>query len=283
MQERHTTANLDKMLQGLSIPSCPAILTELVNCLRAPDVNLQTVTELIERDVGLAALVIKAANSPVFAVNRSLNSISDAVSLLGLTTLNNLVYQGLLRNALGKNDASLDRFWDNSAHAAAICSKLAEKLECATTPSTAYTFGLFHDCGIPLLMQHHPNYKNILATANQSLEHRFTDIEDAAINTNHAAVGCLLARTWGLSEEISTGILCHHDYSILLDAQGLKEETRTLVALSAMADHIVGLHLRVKQDIEWMKCRDAVSIYLHLGLSELDHLTDDMLHILENI
>ena len=281
MQERHTTTDLDKMFQGISIPSCPAILTELIGTLRASDVNNRVITELIERDVGLAALVIKAANSPLFGVNRTIDSISDAIALLGLTTLNNLVHQGLLRSALGKGDTSLDRFWDNSAHSAAVCAKLAERLNCAVPASTAYTFGLFHDCGIPLLVQHFPNYKTILATANQSLDQRFTDIEDAAINTNHAAVGCLLARTWGLSEPISTAILCHHDYSILINAQGLSDESRTLVALSAIADHIVGLYLRVKQDIEWLKSRDAVSIYFGLNLTDLDEIVDNMLDLLE--
>lgn len=271
---------LNEVLKGISIPSSPAVLTELAAELRKPIVNNKQIAHIIGKDVGLAAIVIKSANSPLFGSQKRISSISEGINLIGFGTLTNLVYEGLLRSNITTHEASLERFWDNSAHTAGVSSELASLLG-GTAPETAYTFGLFHDCGIPMLVQRFSNYKEILRQANESPQRSFTAVEDDAINTNHAVIGCLLARSWGLPQVVSTGILCHHDYEVLLDAQGLADESRTLIAISALADHITGQHLRLRQDMEWLKAAQKVALYFGRSEQEIDDLADDVLYRLD--
>jgi HD-like signal output (HDOD) protein len=63
----------------------------------------------------------------------------------------------------------------------------------------------------------------------------FTAIEDQRYSTNHAAIGCLLARNWGLSPDVSWAILLHHDYRVL-DDPSTDDAIRSLVALSLLAE-----------------------------------------------
>ncbi|MDR1662103.1 MAG: HDOD domain-containing protein, partial [Azoarcus sp.] len=143
---------------------------------------------------------------------------------------------------------------------------------------TAYTFGLFHDCGIPLLTQRYPEYKNILREANQDVTRIFTDIEESAIGTSHAVLGYYLARTWGLSDAVAQGILNHHDYAQLEDPRNINSEAHRLIALNVMAELVASTHLRTVQDGEWRKAREAVSICLGYTPTDLDDIVDDMIY-----
>jgi hypothetical protein len=62
----------------------------------------------------------------------------------------------------------------------------------------AYTYGLFRDCGIVILLRRYPAYQGILAGANLDRDMPFTAVEQAALPTDHTVVGALLAQNWWL-------------------------------------------------------------------------------------
>ena len=67
------------------------------------------------------------------------------------------------------------RFWDASARKARLSAWLAYKLDIPGFHSEdAYTFGLFHDCGIPILMMRFPHCKEMLGQANRNTQTEFT-------------------------------------------------------------------------------------------------------------
>jgi len=266
--------------KGIDIPSCPGILAQLMEELRQPQVSGKHIATLIGKDVGLAAIVVRSANAPFFGSGRRIASIDDAIRMLGFGMLANLVQEALLRSAIADPGAALERFWDNSRCTALASAMLARRTGIAR-PETAYTFGLFHDCGIPLLVKRFPNYKNILAKANQATERWFTDVEDDALGTNHATIGYILARSWGLTENVCQAILCHHDYSVLIEDSALEPESRTLIAVNVVAEYIAGTHLRTRRDAEWDKGREAVARFLGYAPTELDDLADDLLYTLD--
>mgnify|MGYP000844072537 FL=1 len=266
--------------KGIDIPSCPGILAQLMDELRQPQVSGKRIAALIGQDVGLAAVVVRSANSPYFGSGRRIASIDDAIRMLGFGMLANLVQEALLRSNIADPGAALERFWDSSRCTAQASAMLARRTGIAR-PETAYTFGLFHDCGIPLLVKRFPDYKRILGTANQATGRWFTDVEDEALDTNHATIGYLLARSWGLTDAVCTGILCHHDYSVFSPDSGLEVEAQTLIALNLVAEYVAGTHLRTRRDAEWDKGREAVARFLGYAPTELDDLADDLLYALD--
>lgn len=268
---------LEHALKGVNIPACPAVLVQIMDELNSPDASDRRIAALIGEDVGIASLVVRSANSPLFSRGKRIASVADAARLLGFGTVTNLVQEALLRSAIAVEDVSLERFWDNSRITAAANARLARSTGTAR-PETAYTFGLFHDCGIPLLIQRFDGYKAVLARANTCTEGWFTAVEDEAFGTNHAIIGYFLARTWGLNDAVSLGILCHHDYSIFDGHNDLGDATRTLVAINAIGEHVASTHLRTRNDTDWSKARAPVAHYLSLTLAELDDLADDLIY-----
>ena len=269
--------NDNKALRGITIPACPAILTRLMTELKSPLISHKKIAHLISQDVGIAAIVIRTANSPLIGGGHRVASIADAVNMLGFNSLANLVREALLRTSISSENASLERFWDSSRYTA-IANKRVAGIVGRVNPDTAYTFGLFHDCGIPLLMQRYPDYKNVLREANQNSERVFTDIEEAAIGTSHAILGYYLARTWGLADAVTQGILNHHDYAQIEDPRNLNSEAHRLIAVNVVGEYVASTHLRTVQDAEWSKAHDIIALCLGYAPSDLDDIADDLIY-----
>jgi HD-like signal output (HDOD) protein len=273
-----TEVEVGKRLKGMDIPPCPGVLSALLGEMEKPEANAARMSALISQDVALAAGVMKIANSDLFAPARQVGSIAEALSFLGFGKVFNMIVGELLRKSLADGDSQrFERFWDSAAHTATVSAQLALALPGALRDN-AYCFGLFRDCAIPILSRRFADYKDTLRLANRDASGLFTRHEEARHGTQHAVIGCLMARNWGLAAAVEQGILCHHDYDILADGRGLPKESLALIGINAVAEHIVALQLKQEASAEWGKARHKVGEYFGLSQAELEDLVDDLLH-----
>jgi len=156
-----------------------------------------------------------------------------------------------------------------------LCAEIAERLRCLPV-DMAYTFGLFHDCGIPLLMRRFPQTKSVLMQANAAEDGKFTQVEDRLLGTNHAVVGYFLARRWRLPDDVAQAILHHHDYGILLRSGEVSALTQAQIAVNVLAEHAIRLHVQGENENEWPKAAAAVCGFLGLSLGGVDDLIEDL-------
>ena len=100
------------MLSGVDIPPCPAILIALDAELRKETPDQREVARLISQDVALSGHVMLIANSPAFSTGRKLDSVMQAIAVLGMQSVFSMVVGHLLQVALASgNDVSMERFW----------------------------------------------------------------------------------------------------------------------------------------------------------------------------
>ncbi|HLO61849.1 MAG TPA: HDOD domain-containing protein [Azonexus sp.] len=268
---------MQSMLNGVDIPPCPVVLIELDAELKKDIPDQREVGLLISRDVALSGHVMLIANSPAFSTGNKLASVMQAINVLGMRSVFNMVVGHLLKVALaGERDVSMERFWESSALTARVSAELAKRLRCVR-PDVAYTFGLFHDCGIPLLMKRFPQTKDVLAQANACEERIFTEVEEGELGTNHAVVGYFLAKRWQLPDFISEAVLNHHDYSVLSQPGGIGDISRALIAVNVLAEHVTRLHNTGNGEEEWAKAAESVCAYFNLSLGAVDDLIEDLL------
>lgn len=265
-----------KLLAGVVIPPRPVVVTAVMQERGSDTPNLRRVAQLISGDVGLSAAVMKTINSPLYGLRRQISSIDQAVNLLGMKNIGALVMGLALRNAVPSQ--GLDRFWDSAARTALVASHLAYVLGC-TDKEEAHLFGLFHDCGIPLLMQRFPNFRETLQLANNANDRAFTDVEDSRHGTNHTVVGSLLATNWHLPEHLRDAIRLHHDPSVFQSDQ--PSEVLNLIAIGHLAEHIESTFSRLSGDSEWDKIEISVTNQLMLSADRLAELMSDAYELLE--
>ncbi|MDH3644357.1 MAG: HDOD domain-containing protein [Gammaproteobacteria bacterium] len=226
----------EQIVRDLDIPPCPEILTKLLGEMRKDEPDYRTVSNMVSEDVSLAAAMLKTVNSAFFALRNKATSVRQALALLGLRNVKEIVTGLLLRNSLMKADSKvLERFWETSSDIAQAASLLAKPLA-GLDREDVYTFALFRDCGIPLMVLRFPEYEDFYSEAVSDAQ-PLAEAESAKFGIDHARVGAELARTWHLPDETCNAIAMSHEYSKLTgDDMPVKE--RKLIALGLVAEYV---------------------------------------------
>jgi HD-like signal output (HDOD) protein len=267
----------EQIVKDLGIPPCPDILTKLLREMRQDEPDYIKISNLISGDVSMAAAMLKTVNSPFFGLRTKATSVQQSLNLLGLRNVKEIVTGLLLKNSLPAGDSpAMERFWETSSGIAQAASMLAKPLA-GVDREDAYTFALFRDCGIPLMVKRYPQYDAFYAKAVTAAQ-SFTAAEQASFGMDHARVGSHLARSWHLQESTCTAIALHHEYGALPDAEA-PPESRKLVALALAAEYI---HARCNAGLgcaEWVKGGDFAIATLGITEAQLE----DQLELIEGI
>ncbi|NCS64859.1 MAG: histidine kinase [Hydrogenophilales bacterium CG03_land_8_20_14_0_80_62_28] len=256
-------------LNDIGIPPRPRILELIVLEARADEPDFNYLAELIRADVALAAGLIKTANSPFFGYRQKTRNVRDALAMLGLKAAGNAVAALILRRVFPP-PPQLQRFWDASERTAQLAAWLVQKVgvRFGVNGEMAYTFALFRDCGIPILLRRFSGYIETLGLANADPIRPFTAVEEAATSTNHAVIGALMAQSWWLPDELFVAIRRHHDFTALDSlTEGVQGSSARLIALAQLAEKLHQTETGMNQTREWDKLGGICLSILGLGES----------------
>ena len=265
---------IQQALQGISIPPQPQIMVDLQFEQYMPDPDLEAIARLISQDPGLSGALLKLVNSSHFGLSNKIGSIQRAVDLLGSRSIINLINAQSIKGEMSDETiVTLNRFWDTAQDVAETCLTLAKRTGLEAVDE-AYTLGLFHDCGVPLMLKRFPDYMRVLedAYASAGPDTRVVDTENQVFNTNHSVVGYYTAKSWRLPEHITAAIANHHNaLAVFSDCSSRNAQLKNLLAVLKMAEHICASYRVLgSQDVdhEWNAVAPLVLDYI--GLSEYD-------------
>src|SRR5262245_16008219 len=181
-----------ELVKEIGIPPCPAVLAEFTAEANKDDPDFRRLSHLINKDVALAASVLKTINSPFYGLSKKARTVHDALILLGLRQTSRLVAGLLLRKAFASSKSpAMFEYWESSAKIALMSGYLARELEAANLEE-AHTFALFRDCGVPALLTRFPEYEQVLIETRTENELRRCEMERAQFGFDHASVGSAL-------------------------------------------------------------------------------------------
>jgi HD-like signal output (HDOD) protein len=267
------------ILRGIVIPPCPQIVADIQIESAMPDVDINVIAGLINRDAGIAGSVLKAVNSPFFGLSGKVKSVPHAVSLLGLSSVINIVTALSLKKVLSdENVTAMNRFWDTATDVANTATIVSKYLKMGASDE-AYSIGLFHDCGIPLMMLKFSDYMKVIEEAYASADQRIIDIENAHYKTDHTVLGFYTAKAWQISEHICEVISIHHCSNNVFETnRGVKTPKKDLLAVLKIAEHVSaayrtfgGCHI----DHEWEQIKENVLDYTGLSDEDIMNLIDE--------
>lgn len=265
---------LDALVKSINIPARPSLLQDLQNELGKVEPDLKVVAQVASRDVALSAAVLRAANSAMYSLPRKVETMDQAVGFLGLRNIGALLLGVIARNAIQADGPMMPRFWDESTKRALALQYLSKTLR-NVEQDVAQTFGLFCDLGVPLLYQRFPGYTQTLEAAASSTERSFTEVERDAHHTDHATVGALMARTWGLSQHLCLAIRLHHDYTAIGESS-CPDEVRQLMAMGLVAEYAIRRYEGLSESVEWNKGGALAMEELGISPDSLVVLLDDL-------
>lgn len=266
----HETELLEKLRAAkIRIPPRSLVLQDIESMLRDDNASERMIGQLIARDASLTAEVFKLVNSPFYRRGAKIDSLEQAVRMLGRKPMGEIARNALLRQQLGGSDPRMESFWERCTDTGIICSVLCDHLERPgkLTSEQAYLVGLFHDCGVPVLMQQIKGFGSAALMPGAVPDFL---AEDDSHATSHCIAGLLVAQEWDLPGMLCEAVRSHH-YVIAED-----QTAPHALALLQLARHAFAKH-QGWDDPEWDYYAACVLQVLDLVPDQLDPVMDEAL------
>ncbi len=273
---------IKKILRGVTIPPRPTVCLEIDEVY--PDV--EKVATVVSRDPGIASALLRTINSPFYGLRYEIKSIRQAAVYMGLDSVINLVNAVTLKGSLGTNldPKAMARFWDSTNDTAVAMTALCQFLGLPSMADEAYTVGLFHNCGIPLLMSKQPKYSHLLNKAYQQADLDIMKVEADLIGSSHSVVSYFVCKTWSLSDAMCETILEHHNRTAIPGLMLDVTDSHTLLAMLKMAEHITMEYEILggaQVDYEWEAIKTSVLDYFELLDEDFNDLCEQIIEQLD--
>ena len=215
------------------IPQFPESIMNITRLINDSNTKMSEIAMAISADVSLTTDLLRLVNSVTFALASPCRSIADAVKLVGIRGIKNMLLSvGSEKQLAGIGGDSQKSLWTHAYRVAFYSYNLARNF-CGNERDLiddSYVCGLLHDMG-----------KLVFSTVNPGFIDRIKDIchqqnvsqdifEKLLAGVNHSEIGALIAEKWNFPDIIISVIRHHHEPDMASPA------TKTLTSLVYLAD-----------------------------------------------
>lgn len=265
-----------RLLYSGTLPMLPPVARRMLERAGDDEADPNGVADLIAGDPWLAEKLLALINSPTLTEGRQIETLRDAVLFLGTNSVRCCVLSLAYIRALRVGPGPLDPLWRTSLMNALASYRLASETG-GWDPYEAFMTGLVSDCGVLLMADALHEYGGVMSRFRAG-EAELTDLERAAIDTDHMRVGALLLESWGFPQATRELVAAHHDPSRIAAGSPCELHVRVLAAswLCARALSVPGFMIEVPSlDACVAKQLGLPSYLAHAIVSELaDDLRD---------
>jgi putative nucleotidyltransferase with HDIG domain len=181
----------------------------------AQDMNASTksIAEAIGYDPVLSARILRAANSPLYAQERSVTTLPSAVITLGNQTLYALAIISTASDTFDEQIRQTPAGRELLKHlvSAGLVGRELSRILGMRGSDEAFLCGLLHDIGkLVMLKRSKELYTQITEIPDEG---EALLLENELFGCTHAQIGALIAKRWGLPDAICHAIYSHHQPS----------------------------------------------------------------------
>ncbi len=217
------------------LPTLPAVLVRILDTAADPDGTALELGRLIASDQSLSASLLRLVNSPFYGFYRKIDSITQAIVMVGFFEVRRLALTATAFRALGAPSTHLDRtrLWRHSLAAAMAAERCAQAVH--QPGHGCFESGLLHDLGKLVLDLICPkDYERVM---HQALKEQIPILaaERALLGIAQAEVGGIVGAHWNLPANVTEAIRCHH----------APEQAREFPGLAAIAAIANGITYRI--------------------------------------
>ncbi len=213
------------------LPQFPDNINIINRLLNDPDSKLSEIAMHVSNDAALTADLLKLVNSAAFSLTYKCHSISEAVKMVGIKGLKNLLYSIGTMQILGNSTPEQKNLWAHCYRVAFYSYNLSKNF--ANTRSViedSYVCGLLHDMGKIIFSNVRPEFREKIKALCTSKNIPDALFESIISGINHAEVGALIAEKWNFPASIVESVRYHHD------PENASEENRRLVSIIYLAN-----------------------------------------------
>lgn len=200
----HTAQELVASVEGLwSIPDVYYRVREAIN---DPDTSVDQLSGLIASDPSMTGSLLRLANSAFFGFPRRIDTLSRAISLIGLDQVSEVVLASALAasfNAIAPDGIDTRGFWRDSVRRALLCRVFSQHLR-LRDGERLFVAGLLSDTGHLVMAHAMPNeLRTVLRHPHSSLA-TLAEREREELGCDFAEVAAALTSAWRLPVTLGT-------------------------------------------------------------------------------
>ncbi len=213
-KRKTTTLTPRELVTGsIRLVSLPEVCIRVNEMLDEPTVTAADLGQIISQDTSLTARLLKIVNSSYYGFQSKIETVSRAVTVVGLRELRGLVIAASAVETFSNvPDEILNkvRFWRHSLYCGVIARLLAE--QCHVLHSERlFVAGLLHDIGKLIIAQRLPTETRMIALEAESGQRSEFEVEQDFLGFNHAEVGGELMQAWNMPETLFESVAYHHE------------------------------------------------------------------------
>jgi HD-like signal output (HDOD) protein len=203
-------ASAQELVQSCSnLFTLPEIYLRVRDVVDNPESDMGDLANVLKFDPAISARLLKIVNSPLYGFPKQIDSISRAVSLLGMQSVSDLVASTTIGQTFTGMTAglmNLPAFWRKSVCCALLAGKIA-KAGGIEESERFFIEGLLRDIGHLVLYQTIPQRAQSALVEAGYLGTPLAEVEQSNIGCDFTEVGAELIRVWGMPNQIEQAIL----------------------------------------------------------------------------
>ncbi|MBU0983964.1 MAG: HDOD domain-containing protein [candidate division Zixibacteria bacterium] len=215
------TATIDNKVKQVvsnirNLPTPPIVFHQIQKVINDPKVSAGQIAKILSEDPAMSVKVLKLTNSAFYGLSREVESVKQAVVIVGLEAIKNLVLSASVLDMFKGDDFDQEfqeKFWRHSL-AVGFCGRiLARKVRSRgmIDPDSAFSGGLLHDIGKMVLCCFlKDEFAQVTEEQSRDRVSATYEIEERVLGYNHAQLGAILAGQWKLPERLTEAIAFHH-------------------------------------------------------------------------
>lgn len=211
---RKPQLSVEHMVEDVStIHSLPLFYSQLSEAIDHPRSSIGDIAKIISEDQGLTARILKLANSPLFGYFSKIDTITQAVTIIGVLQVRDLalalsvmdVFKGIPEDLV-----NMEQFWKHSI-ATGLAARILATSQRESNLERFFVAGILHDIGRLVMYVKVPEICLQLleeCRATGTLLHR---AERERFGFDHAEVGYALLKRWKIPPRVAEPVGTHHD------------------------------------------------------------------------
>ena len=202
----------DLISEDEKIFSLPKIYFELQDALSNPDKTFQDIGDIISCDPALSARLLKIVNSPFFGFPSKIETISHAISIIGMSQLADLALATLVIyqfRGIPNSLFNMEKFWKHSMACGVAARSIAE-FKGEANVERFYLAGILHDIGRLVIFKKEPALARDAFFMSKEKEENIFLSERELMGFDHADVGGELLKAWQLPPRLVEAVAYHH-------------------------------------------------------------------------
>lgn len=193
-----------------NLPPLPQSISTIIALCNKPDTNINTLTNEIEKDAALSADLLKLSNSSLFIMRNKAKTVLDAVKVVGLKNIKNMLYVSGVRKVMNHRYDKAQKIWDHSGKCSFFAKAIAQDFSKTKLADIAATGGLLHDIGKLIILTLDKNVIQKMQELQLRQKESSVVVEEYSVGISHADIAAKLLKKWSFPEELVYIVQFHH-------------------------------------------------------------------------